>query len=555
MSPTQQHARKAPTKKKAHASFGRKRSLVVVLAAVVLFMVSAAIMTPYVPDDSYISFRYAEHLANGNGLTFNIGEPPVEGYSNLLWILMLALLHRFGFELATVAPLVSACLGALALLLLAVLFQRRRVPPQQMVLPLLLFASSGPFVMYAVSGMETALFSLLLLASLYFVDRIISVSRMASYVGLSVCSVLLMLTRPEGVVVFPVAAVFLLWMARTRVNAKGQALEVWKPLTVATLIFAVPVAIYNAWRVSYFGEFLPTPFLSKAAGGASIVEGWSRNIGMYLVEQGYEYPPSGYYFLVLIMLAVVGSYLLGPIKARKPTERLALLLAMVYVLIYLNFRDWMPGMRYHAPLVGLLLLPIVHVQDAFFRSKTTLATKPARLKFAGVVTVCLLISFSNLVDLKRVGIQIEEGNRECLIPLGKWLAEVMPDNSLLAMSDVGAAPYHSRLRTLDINKESLTDIHIAKGGFSNDYIINRRPGVFVFVSRGIYAAKMDPLHFELASSPEFGELYRFVGAIRYQWYEDRSYWIYVPKSMPPIPQELVAALPGGVGQMRRIEYP
>jgi len=37
-------------------------------------------------DDAYISYRYAENLARGEGLVFNHGER-VEGYSNLLYVL------------------------------------------------------------------------------------------------------------------------------------------------------------------------------------------------------------------------------------------------------------------------------------------------------------------------------------------------------------------------------------------------------------------------------------------------------------------------------------
>ena len=42
-------------------------------------------------DDAFISFRYARNLLEGHGLVFNPGEY-VEGYSNFLWTLELALL-------------------------------------------------------------------------------------------------------------------------------------------------------------------------------------------------------------------------------------------------------------------------------------------------------------------------------------------------------------------------------------------------------------------------------------------------------------------------------
>src|SRR5215211_1730701 len=53
----------------------------------------------YMPDDAYITYRYAENLARGNGLVFNAAAPPVEGYSNLSWILLLAGLDALGQDL------------------------------------------------------------------------------------------------------------------------------------------------------------------------------------------------------------------------------------------------------------------------------------------------------------------------------------------------------------------------------------------------------------------------------------------------------------------------
>ena len=54
------------------------RSYRVLLAAAGLCVLSSLLMMPYVPDDSYISFRYAENLVNGEGLAFNTAEGPVE---------------------------------------------------------------------------------------------------------------------------------------------------------------------------------------------------------------------------------------------------------------------------------------------------------------------------------------------------------------------------------------------------------------------------------------------------------------------------------------------
>src|SRR5574340_1380319 len=46
-------------------------------------------------DDAMVSMRYAQHLAQGHGLVWNIGEQPVEGFTNPAWMLFMAFLHLF----------------------------------------------------------------------------------------------------------------------------------------------------------------------------------------------------------------------------------------------------------------------------------------------------------------------------------------------------------------------------------------------------------------------------------------------------------------------------
>ena len=52
-------------------------------------------------DDAYITFRYARNVAAGNGLVFNPGEH-VEGFSNFLWMLQLAVIAALGGTLSEV---------------------------------------------------------------------------------------------------------------------------------------------------------------------------------------------------------------------------------------------------------------------------------------------------------------------------------------------------------------------------------------------------------------------------------------------------------------------
>src|SRR5262249_57546373 len=49
-------------------------------------------------DDAFISFRYARNLGAGLGLVFNPGLERVEGYTNFLWVVLLAALQRVGLR-------------------------------------------------------------------------------------------------------------------------------------------------------------------------------------------------------------------------------------------------------------------------------------------------------------------------------------------------------------------------------------------------------------------------------------------------------------------------
>ncbi|HEX4934306.1 MAG TPA: hypothetical protein VFV33_14045, partial [Gemmatimonadaceae bacterium] len=66
-------------------------------AAAILYGLWAAWRRAWVSDDAYITFRYADHLARGLGLVFNVGER-VEGYSNFLWTIWIAFGLRLGSD-------------------------------------------------------------------------------------------------------------------------------------------------------------------------------------------------------------------------------------------------------------------------------------------------------------------------------------------------------------------------------------------------------------------------------------------------------------------------
>ena len=102
----------------------RSRWWLAALIGLAVFALNLAYFSNTRSDDAYISFRYARNFANGYGLVFNPGQPPVEGYSNFLWVVVLAGAARLGFDIPGAAQVLSIVLAAIALIELALALHR-----------------------------------------------------------------------------------------------------------------------------------------------------------------------------------------------------------------------------------------------------------------------------------------------------------------------------------------------------------------------------------------------------------------------------------------------
>src|SRR5438270_9286087 len=88
-------------------------------AAALIFPVYILLLWRFTVDDAYITLRYAQHLVGHGSLTDNPGDPPVEGYTTLLWTLLLTLPYflrldavPFSKLLGLTATLASTALAA-----------------------------------------------------------------------------------------------------------------------------------------------------------------------------------------------------------------------------------------------------------------------------------------------------------------------------------------------------------------------------------------------------------------------------------------------------------
>ncbi|MBN1827359.1 MAG: hypothetical protein JW958_13955 [Candidatus Eisenbacteria bacterium] len=230
----------------------------------------------FVTDDAYISFRYARNLASGLGLRYNPGEhPPVEGYSDFLWVILCSLFERLRLDIETAPLILSAACGALLLFLVfRLLLFRFRMHPLPAFLGALSLAAAPSFALWSTGGLETIPFALLLFlaAERMLLRRTGSAPLAGAIPGLAAA-----LMRTEGI--FWAAGIGVLaWMlggGEGRMNRRA-----------ALRYFAVVLAgyaVYFAARYAYYGEPLAnTAYVKAGLGGAVFLRG-ARYVASYFL--------------------------------------------------------------------------------------------------------------------------------------------------------------------------------------------------------------------------------------------------------------------------------
>ena len=78
-----------------------------------VFIITYRRLWGFLQDDVFISLRYAQHLAQGIGLVYNAGER-VEGYTNFLWTVLLAVPFLFGWAVVPFLKMASAVFAILS---------------------------------------------------------------------------------------------------------------------------------------------------------------------------------------------------------------------------------------------------------------------------------------------------------------------------------------------------------------------------------------------------------------------------------------------------------
>jgi arabinofuranosyltransferase len=407
-------------------------------------------------DDAYIAFRYGWNLVHGRGLVFNPGEH-VEGYTSFLWTVLLAPFTRLPVDIAWVSIGLGLVCMLAALAGAGVLAAREAGGGRAGVAAVLfLVAVDGSFAFWAVGGMETLLFTALVVWSVVVLEA----PRPGPVpIGAGLLLGLATLARPEGGLLFVLA--LLVCLAR-RGRAAGRDL-VHVAIGWSTLVLP-----HLLWRRAYYGAWLPNTFHNKVSLGDASFE-------------------TGLHYVWSFVRWRFGVPMLALLAIDRPAWRWMPSLAVAFAIAFVGYvaaigGDWPIANRFLVPVIPFLALFVV-------RGIRRRLRHPVLRPVAFAVAIAA-VAAGTTQHAERWGmirrndnVTVETQRKR----FGLWLRTHLEPGSLIAVGPAGAIPYYSRLPSLDM--WGLTDAHIARtprfrfqpghDRFDAAYVLSRRPRVIV----------------------------------------------------------------------------
>ncbi|MBL8752491.1 MAG: hypothetical protein JNK15_04245 [Planctomycetes bacterium] len=478
------------------------RWLVFAVAVTSLGVGIATTAWPFVVDDAFIALRYSDRFAAGLGLTWTDGER-VEGFSNPLWLLLVAAFRALGVEaVSTVRALgVAAAAATLALLL-----RGRLLPasgPGLLAVPIL--AATTMLATWSIGGLES---TLLLLALTTGLDRLAAAlasdeerGERRQWLRAGIAFAVASWLRSDAPLwVACGAAVALLATPRPgRVSRSQRLARLVGPTAIA-------VAVLVGARLAYFGEWVPNTAFAKVTPNAA-----SLSVGLaYLANNA------------IALRALLLPAALGVIAFASPKHNALVAVAVVGTVAWWLYvaaigGDTFPRGRFLVPSLAALAVLAGH----------GLAWLAERGRGGRIGAWCVGLGCLGLAHFDAHAAPTHPSQRlstwEWLgKATGEWLGRAFANaQPLLAVEAAGAVPYYSGLPALDLL--GLCDATIAKTplvldhGFvpahncgNGPYALDRRPDLVLFATPPGSPLPMWRSGREMLASERFRANYRLV---------------------------------------------
>jgi hypothetical protein len=395
----------------------KKSTPIILFFAAITARLVVHFATHYAVDDAFITFRYAENLAHGNGFVYNLGER-VLGTTTPLFTLLIALFQLIGIGSITAALFINLTAAGLTTVILyrwSHHFDLGRFA----ILPAVIYIFFPRSVICDIAGMETALFTLLVTSGLYLLHL------RKHFAAITVAS-LAVVARPEG------WALLALIFAVTFFRDRRQL-----------LLKAIPVLlIAGNWLLFaylYFGSIVPNSLTAKMAlySGYERFSSW-QNLAITLGTNS----PFGWIIWPLFLLGLIFAFrkdrLLGIIAVWCGAYLAALVFSGTHVFF------WYPAPVYPTSFVFVTIAVV-------YLLRQVPVEKAAYARWLPVVVSILVVVASSIHLIGRFeSLRLEMATyRDIHIAAADYLTQHTRPNDRVLAEDIGYLGYYFRGRIID----------------------------------------------------------------------------------------------------------
>lgn len=432
------------------------------LGATIAALTALAWWNRFIQDDAFISFRYARNLAGGAGLTWNPGER-VEGYTNFLWTLGMAIPFTLGIDPGPFSLAVGLAIYPATLFLTARIAVLATGSTAVALLAVLLLGTNYTFSCYATGGLETQLHVLLILGVVATSLRAAAEApaSAARCVAISLLAAAALMTRMDSALLLTVVYGFLALELYTRGGARRTA----RALLFLIVPGALLVSAWLGWKLAYYGNILPNTYYAKML---PLAETWFpglRFLWIFLTS----------YWLLPICALAAGLLFRSREGWNRPLGLLACLALACGLYAVRIGGDFMEFRVLVAILPGLfVLLAWLLIRVCPWR---WLAVAASVLVIAGSVDHARRFGFVHGIE----SVEILHGHlydpKEGWVQIGQVLGELFGDSEdpiRIATTASGAIPYYSALPTVDML--GLADAWVAQHGITGAPSEGSSPG-------------------------------------------------------------------------------
>ena len=440
---------------KRHPDFVVIISLLILLALFAIFFVNFNI-PPF--EDAAMLMRYADHLAHGYGIVWNIGQHPVDGATDFLFMVSVAALMKIGIPLGRAVRVLG--LFSVAALTLLIYFVNRKLWKSHIVFAALsaLYLAVGTGLTYVAAYFGTPFFALF--AAFTWTLSLILIQKENPPLRLSFlfafCGLITGLIRPEGVILASLMMISIIVMKGWRASAKTIA--------VFVSVFLILGGAYFIWRWNYFGYPLPNPFYKKGGG--------------LLHWDGLQASFTNLFSMCGIFLL---AYLIGFRLSKTARQTIAFLVPVIgfasaFILLSneTNF-----GGRFQYVLLPIVLLSWFPLVRGFDQEVGAPALGQIEKRRRGFVIASLsIVAIMILYSSYNQGIAIDY-SRDGRYDMAQALQPYSNRGYTMATSEAGLLPLYSQWNVIDT--WGLNDEWIAhNGGITADYLDRYKPELIIF---------------------------------------------------------------------------